>query len=125
MAWAGLELRELQADRIADFPGVGKQGEGHGRMSAEPLGHVGVVAIGRNEGERLRRCLESVMGKVRAVVYVDSGSTDDSVALARSLGTTVVELDLSRPFTAARSRNSGIARLCEADPDVEFVQVVD
>ena len=36
------------------------------------------------------------------VVYVDSGSTDGSVELARSLGAEVVELDLSVPFTAAR-----------------------
>ena len=63
---------------------------------------LGIVAIGRNEGDRLRRCLESVIGPGRAVVYVDSGSTDGSVALARSLGAEVVELDLSIPFTAAR-----------------------
>ena len=43
---------------------------------------VGVVVIGRNEGERLRRCLESVRDAARAIVYVDSGSTDGSVALA-------------------------------------------
>src|SRR5688572_16609766 len=43
---------------------------------------VGVVVIGRNEGERLRGCLESVRGAARVIVYVDSGSADDSVALA-------------------------------------------
>ena len=36
----------------------------------------GVVVIGRNEGERLRRCLDSVMAPGCHVVYVDSGSTD-------------------------------------------------
>jgi len=36
-----------------------------------------------------------------------------------------VPLDLSIPFTAARARNAGIARLLELIPDVEFVQVVD
>ena len=64
---------------------------------------LGVIAIGRNEGERLRLCLESVMGRGLIIVYVDSGSVDGSVELARSLGTDVVELDLSRPFTAAPS----------------------
>ena len=34
----------------------------------------GAVAIGRNEGKRLRQCLASLSGA--AVVYVDSGSTD-------------------------------------------------
>ncbi|MEO1337159.1 MAG: glycosyltransferase family 2 protein, partial [Myxococcota bacterium] len=40
---------------------------------------VACVAIGRNEGERLRRCLNSVKDRVRSAVYVDSNSTDDSV----------------------------------------------
>lgn len=59
------------------------------------------------------------------MVYVDSGSTDGSVELARSLGVTVVELDLSIPFTAARARNAGLTRLLEIAPDLEYVQFVD
>jgi GT2 family glycosyltransferase len=86
---------------------------------------IGVVAIGRNEGERLRRCLESVVKQAAAVVYVDSGSVDGSVDLAHSLGVTTVELDLSIPFTAARARNEGLRRLLEVSPQVEFVQFVD
>jgi GT2 family glycosyltransferase len=86
---------------------------------------VGVVAIGRNEGERLVRCLASVAHQVRNVVYVDSGSTDSSVAFARSLGVAVVLLDLRQPFTAARARNEGFQRLLEIAPDIEFVQFVD
>ncbi len=89
------------------------------------LKRVGLVAIGRNEGERLRQCLLSVVGKVAQVVYVDSGSTDGSVEFARSLGVDVVELDLSTPFTAARARNAGFARLLEANAEIEFVQFVD
>jgi GT2 family glycosyltransferase len=86
---------------------------------------IGVVAIGRNEGERLQRCLRSIAGRAAAVVYVDSGSTDDSRAAAGRLGAEVVELDLTIPFTAARARNAGFARLREILPDVEFVQFVD
>ncbi len=89
------------------------------------MARLGVIAIGRNEGDRLRRCLESVVGKADAVVYVDSHSTDGSVALARSLGVETVELDLSVPFTAARARNAGLRRLREVSPQVEFVQFVD
>jgi glycosyltransferase involved in cell wall biosynthesis len=69
--------------------------------------------------------LESVVGQADVIVYVDSGSTDGSVELARSLGVHVVELDLSIPFTAARARNTGLARLLEIDPQVELVQFVD
>jgi glycosyltransferase involved in cell wall biosynthesis len=70
---------------------------------------TGLVAIGRNEGERLRRCLISAQGVYDHVVYVDSGSSDDSVALAESFGAVVVVLDTARPFTAARARNAGFA----------------
>ena len=86
---------------------------------------VGFVAIGRNEGERLRACLEAARAQGLAMVYVDSNSTDDSVALARSLGAEVVELDLSIPFTAARARNEGAARLLHTRPDTQFIQFVD
>lgn len=86
---------------------------------------VGVVAIGRNEGERLVACLQSVIGRVGTVVYVDSASSDGSLTRARSLGVHGLELDLSRPFTAARARNEGFARLLELAPNVRYVQFVD
>ena len=90
------------------------------------LDDVGVVAIGRNEGERLRRCLESVVGAAARVVYVDSGSTDGSVELARGLGCEVVALDLDVPFTAARARNAGVERLCLLGSEaLRYVQLVD
>lgn len=85
---------------------------------------IGVVVIGRNEGERLRACLASLQD-VAARVYVDSGSTDGSVALARTLNFDVVDLDLTKPFTAARARNTGIAWLLEHHPALELMQVVD
>jgi len=86
---------------------------------------VGVVTIGRNEGDRLKRCLASVVGGGRTVVYVDSGSGDGSVAWARSQGVEVVELDMTLPFTAARARNAGFERLSALDTGVEFVQFAD
>jgi glycosyltransferase involved in cell wall biosynthesis len=85
----------------------------------------GVVAIGRNEGDRLRRCLESTLRDAGRVVYVDSGSTDGSLEMARGLGATVVELDMSVPFTAARARNEGFRRLRELVPELDYVQFVD
>ena len=86
---------------------------------------VGAVAIGRNEGERLERCLDALIGAGLRVVYVDSGSTDGSVQAARSRGVEVVELDTSVKFTAARARNAGFQRLIERHPEVELVQFVD
>ena len=89
------------------------------------MSQVGLVAIGRNEGKRLEQCLRSAIGTVGQIVYVDSGSTDGSVAMARSLGVTAVSLDLSIPFTAARARNAGLEQLLQIAPQIEFVQFVD
>ena len=86
---------------------------------------IGVVAIGRNEGERLRACLSSVVAGAAATVYVDSGSTDGSPELARGLGAAVVDLDMRLPFTAARARNAGFARLGALAPELAYVQFVD
>ncbi|HEX2842497.1 glycosyltransferase [Hyphomicrobium sp.] len=86
---------------------------------------VGIVVIGRNEGARLERCLASVADLGLPCVYVDSGSTDGSIAAARRAGALVVELDLTIPFTAARARNAGFAALKSAHPGVAFVQFVD
>ncbi len=87
--------------------------------------NTAVVVIGRNEGERLRRCLSSVVDGPVRVVYVDSGSTDNSVDLARSLGAEIVELDAARPFTAARGRNAGFQWLSQTGAERSFVQFVD
>lgn len=84
-----------------------------------------VVAIGRDEGERLRKCLESLAGLPHPVVYVDSGSRDGSPGLARAMGAEVVELDPGLPFTAGRGRNEGLARALQLHPGLELVQFLD
>jgi GT2 family glycosyltransferase len=105
---------------------VAVQDDAHGcEANAVSEARPGVVVIGRNEGERLGRCLRSVQRDAAAVVYVDSGSSDDSVALARFMGAEVVELDMGLPFTAARARNAGFERLHELLPDLSRVQFVD
>jgi len=81
---------------------------------------LGVVVIGRNEGERLVRCLASLPANAH-VVYVDSGSTDGSVVHARSTGASVVSLDMEQPFTAARARNAGRAALPEDCDTIQFI----
>jgi len=85
---------------------------------------AGAVVIGRNEGERLKRCLTS-LSSAAAVIYVDSGSTDGSAQWARNSGAQVVELDMNLPFTAARARNAGFRRLREIAPNIDNVQFVD
>jgi cellulose synthase/poly-beta-1,6-N-acetylglucosamine synthase-like glycosyltransferase len=76
-------------------------------MTLPPLS---VVIIGRNEGDRLARCVASVRQMEYAapveIIYVDSASTDHSVPLASSLGVLTVEVRPLRP-TAAMGRNAG------------------
>jgi len=70
--------------------------------------------------------LPAVAGRyMQAIIYVDSGSADGSVALASSLGLSVVQLDMRMPFTAARARNEGYRRLRELHPELEYVFFVD
>ncbi|HZL37722.1 MAG TPA: glycosyltransferase [Tepidisphaeraceae bacterium] len=89
------------------------------------MSDIGIIAIGRNEGERLRGCLASALAGGCTVVYVDSNSTDGSAALARQMGAQVVDLDMSLPFSAARARNAGFQRLLELAPAVRYAQFVD
>lgn len=73
---------------------------------------LAVVVIGRNEGERLTRCLRSVQDMNRLcfdsveVIYVDSASSDDSISRAQREGARVISLPPGPP-TAARGRNAG------------------
>ena len=72
---------------------------------------LSIVVIGRNEGERLVRCLQSVaamhpVGDAAEIIYVDSASSDGSAERAAGLGAKVVSIEPERP-TAAAGRNAG------------------
>ncbi len=86
---------------------------------------IALVVIGRNEGDRLKRCLESAIPQVNDVVYVDSGSTDGSLELAAQFGARILALDLTRPFTAARARNAGAALVAQGEHLTRYIQFVD
>lgn len=94
-------------------------------MTRVPSKGLGIVAIGRNEGARLRKCIASAKQASDFIVYVDSGSTDGSIDYAKSQGTVVVELDSDVPFTAARARNAGARKMAELWPNVELIHFVD
>lgn len=84
-----------------------------------------IVVIGRNEAVRLPDCFRSVGESDVQVVYVDSGSTDSSVDIAKATGALVHELDPATPFSAARARNEGFERLLTQRPDLHAVQFID
>jgi glycosyltransferase involved in cell wall biosynthesis len=112
--------------RAAREDGAGEPAATQGGTRADRLdARIGAVVIGRNEGKRLERCLASVLAQAKTAVYVDSGSTDGSVAYAESQGVSVVKLDMSVPFNAGRARNEGFERLGELAAGLRYVQFVD
>ena len=77
---------------------------------------VSVVVIGLNEGTRLQRCLQSVQQShwgdtQHELIYVDSRSSDNSVASAQALSAQVIVLDDASPC-AAKARNLGWHAAC-------------
>ncbi len=95
------------------------------RGGAPDAARLAVVLIGRNEGARLEAAFASLGALAARTVYVDSGSTDASVAAAAATGALVVDLDMDRPFTAARARNEGAARALAAWPGLDAIQFMD
>lgn len=72
---------------------------------------VSCVVIGLNCEKTLAACLQSVQAidyvKPIEIIYVDSGSADRSVSVAKSVkGVAVIELNLKKP-TPGRTRNAG------------------
>lgn len=94
-------------------------------MMGEAAKNIAVVVIGRNEGQRLLHCFESLLSQTKNIVYVDSGSTDESVNAAQQLGVMVVSLDMALPFTAARARNLGFDKVLSIYPEAQYVQFID
>jgi GT2 family glycosyltransferase len=86
---------------------------------------MAAVVIGRNEAKRLEASLASVRAAGLDLVYVDSGSTDGSPALARKLGVNTVELDPSRAFSAARARNEGVEQVLRLWPETRYILFLD
>jgi GT2 family glycosyltransferase len=89
---------------------------------------VGIVIIGRNEGQRLISCLNSMSRlniDFKHVVYVDSGSSDGSQPAAEKSGARCLNLDMAVPFSAARARNEGWRYLTQHYTAIEFIQFID
>jgi GT2 family glycosyltransferase len=86
---------------------------------------MAAVVIGRNEGQLLAASLTSVRAAKLPLVYVDSGSTDRSPAIASSLQVAMVELDSARSFSAARGRNEGVDEALRLWPHTRYVMFLD
>ncbi|MGG6293294.1 tetratricopeptide repeat protein [Leptolyngbya sp. AN02str] len=61
--------------------------------------------IVKNEAHHLSRCLDSVRSFANELIVVDTGSTDETVAIAESFGATVIRTDWTGDFSAARNES--------------------
>lgn len=86
---------------------------------------ISIIVIGRNEGQRLVNCFDSLQGYEANTIYVDSGSTDGSQDAAIERGITVLELDTTQPFTAARARNFGANYAMDSNAELEYIAFFD
>lgn len=86
---------------------------------------VGVVVIGRNEGQRLVLCLESISAMGLPCIYVDSQSKDNSVVEAKERGAITLVLDDSSPINASRARNAGFEKISQAFPELDYIHFID
>ncbi len=74
------------------------------RLQRKPL--ISLCMIVRNEADTLARCLTSVHGIADELIIVDTGSTDATLAIARSFGARIVSYPWTGDFAAAR--NAGL-----------------
>jgi glycosyltransferase involved in cell wall biosynthesis len=71
--------------------------------SEQARGLIAATLIVKNEAQVLGACLESVKNVVDEIVVVDTGSSDESIAIAREHGALVHELAWTGDFAAARN----------------------
>ncbi|MFB5685249.1 glycosyltransferase family 2 protein, partial [Paenibacillus terreus] len=65
---------------------------------------ISLCMIVRNEEKYLPKCLSSVQRIVDEIIIVDTGSTDDTVAIAKSFGAKVIQMPWQNSFADARNR---------------------
>ena len=71
---------------------------------------LSLCVIAKDEGPFLAQCLASVTGLVDEIVVVDTGSSDDTIAVARRAGARVFRQAWENDFSAARNRSLAEAR---------------
>jgi len=96
-----------------------------GKLMQQITNEIGVVIIGRNEGDRLVQCIESAKTQIDKIIYVDSNSSDNSIQNASEREVETVQLDMSIPFSAARARNVGWQSLIKKYPRLKYIHFID
>lgn len=70
---------------------------------------ISLCMIVRNEAQHLEQCLLSVQGRVSEIIIADTGSEDNSRAIARRFGARVIRLPWEHDFSKARNHTLQLA----------------
>jgi glycosyltransferase involved in cell wall biosynthesis len=100
-----------------DIDGLGVVATSDGHVDAgSPLApaqaapSLSVVIITKNEAHNIGACIASICSLAQEVIVVDSGSRDDTVAIARAAGATVIETEDWPGFGPQKNRALSHAR---------------
>ncbi|MGL5150879.1 MAG: tetratricopeptide repeat-containing glycosyltransferase family 2 protein [Clostridium sp.] len=64
---------------------------------------LSVSIIAKNEEHNLRRCINSIKNIADEIILVDTGSTDNTISLAESLGAKVYKITWNKNFSEAKN----------------------
>ena len=78
-------------------------------MPAENI-RLSLCMIVRNEADMLSTCLKAAEGAVDEICILDTGSTDDTVEIARSFGARVETAEWADDFSSARNQSLEMAK---------------
>lgn len=78
-------------------------------MSKKKLPQISLCMIVKNESRQLKRCLQSVQNIVSEMIIVDTGSIDNTVEIAQSMGAKVYHHVWEDSFSKARNHSLNYA----------------
>jgi glycosyltransferase involved in cell wall biosynthesis len=78
-------------------------------MVLTPAQHLSLCMIVKNEAQNLGRCLASAQAWADEIIVVDTGSSDETVAIAESFGAKVDYFEWCNDFAAARNYSLSLA----------------
>lgn len=64
---------------------------------------LSACVITKNEADNISRCITSIQSIVKEIIVVDTGSTDDTVTIAKTLGAKIFHFAWNNDFSAPRN----------------------